>query len=163
MSIFVRRATPSDADRISEIAASVQVLHATALPRIFQANARDSFPAALVCDLLARPGHYVWLAQAGETPSGYLYAEFQRRPATLIKHPVERLYIHQMGVLPPARRHGLGSALLDAARAFAREAGITQLALDVWAFNADAREFYERHGFTVMRQELWTTVDAGPI
>jgi ribosomal-protein-alanine N-acetyltransferase len=66
-----------------------------------------------------------------------------------------------MGVLPPARRHGLGTALLNAAREFAREAGITRLALDVWAFNADAREFYEQHGFVVMRQELWTTVDEG--
>lgn len=159
MSTFVRRATPSDADRISEIAASVQVLHAAALPSIFQSNARESFPPALICDLLARPGHYVWLAQADETPSGYLYAE--RRPATLVKHPVERLYIHQMGVLPSARRHGLGTALLNAAREFAREAGITRLALDVWAFNADAREFYEQHGFVVMRQELWTTVDEG--
>lgn len=147
----MRRATPSDADRISEIAASVQELHAAALPSVFQVEARASLPAALISALLTRADHYVSVAQMRDTPDGYLYAELQRRPATPVKCPVERLYVHQMGVLPTTRCRGVGSALLDAVREFARDAGVTQLALDVWAFNADARQFYERRGFAIMR------------
>jgi GNAT superfamily N-acetyltransferase len=156
LSILIRHATPSDAERISEIADSVQGLHAYALPLTFQAESGASLPNAHISELLASADDYLWVAQTGEMPDGYVYAEFQRRPATLVKHASERFYIHQMGVLPIARGRGLGSALLETVREFARDAGITDLALDVWAFNADARAFYERHGFTVMRHELWS-------
>jgi putative acetyltransferase len=56
---------------------------------------------------------------------------------------VEHLYVH-----PEAQREGIGSALLDAAKA-RRPNG-----LRLWVFerNSGARAFYARHGFTEVRR-----------
>jgi GNAT superfamily N-acetyltransferase len=55
-----------------------------------------------------------------------------------------RLYVH------PSRNAGIGGRLLQAALAHARIGAARSLYLDVWERNADARRFYERHGFRVI-------------
>jgi len=51
----------------------------------------------------------------------------------------------------PARRHtGLGSKILAALEAAARERGCTNVHLDTFSFQA--RPFYERHGYTVFAE-----------
>lgn len=56
-------------------------------------------------------------------------------------------WIDQLHVLPQAQGRGIGSALLTLAQ---RE----DAALRLWTFqaNAPARAFYERHGFTALKQ-----------
>ncbi len=50
-------------------------------------------------------------------------------------------------VAAPHRRRGLGTALLDDARAQARRAGCTRIFLEVRAGNAEAKRLYARKGF----------------
>ena len=45
---------------------------------------------------------------------------------------------------PKARSKGVGKALLDAAKAWARERGATHLELDTAESRSDAQRFYER-------------------
>lgn len=56
-------------------------------------------------------------------------------------------WIMQMAVFADHRRHGVGSALLAAARARSP----TELRLFTFQRNHAARAFYERHGFSVQR------------
>jgi ribosomal protein S18 acetylase RimI-like enzyme len=44
---------------------------------------------------------------------------------------------------------------MDAVRSAASERGIALVALDVWAFNEEARAFFRRHGFTPYNERLW--------
>ena len=60
----------------------------------------------------------------------------------------ERLWLW-LGVVPEARRHGLGTALLEAASAVAATAGKTGFQGDVLATWTDGLAFLERHGFVV--------------
>jgi GNAT superfamily N-acetyltransferase len=55
------------------------------------------------------------------------------------------------------RGRGIGTRLLDALRATARERGIGTLELNVWSFNAEAREFYARAGFVPAREIMVST------
>jgi ribosomal protein S18 acetylase RimI-like enzyme len=56
-------------------------------------------------------------------------------------------YINILAAYPEYRGRGLGTTLLEAARALASEAGCNELSLEVFEQNEDAVRLYERHGY----------------
>lgn len=76
-------------------------------------------------------------AHAGGPPQGFLLA----------RHGVGELQVLLVAVDPAHRRRGGGSALLEAALAAARDAGLSVAHLEVRAGNEAALAFYARHGF----------------
>jgi GNAT superfamily N-acetyltransferase len=59
-----------------------------------------------------------------------------------------RCWVEDLAVDPERRSEGVGAALLDAAREWARAAGASHLELDSGLARADAHRFYEREGGT---------------
>jgi GNAT superfamily N-acetyltransferase len=57
-----------------------------------------------------------------------------------------RAWVEDLAVHPDHRSQGIGKALLDAAKAWARERGATHLELDSAEARTDAHRFYEREG-----------------
>jgi GNAT superfamily N-acetyltransferase len=57
-----------------------------------------------------------------------------------------RAWVEDLAVDPGHRSRGVGKALLDAAKAWARERGATHLELDSAEARKDAHRFYEREG-----------------
>jgi GNAT superfamily N-acetyltransferase len=57
-----------------------------------------------------------------------------------------RAWIEDLAVSPNRRSLGVGKALLDAAKAWARERGATHLELDSAESRVHAHRFYEREG-----------------
>jgi GNAT superfamily N-acetyltransferase len=57
-----------------------------------------------------------------------------------------RAWVEDLAVDPDRRSEGIGKALLDAIKAWARERGATHLELDSALPRADAHRFYEREG-----------------
>lgn len=55
-----------------------------------------------------------------------------------------RVWVEDLAVHPGRRSEGIGKALLDAAKAWARERGATHLELDSSETRTDAHRFYER-------------------
>ena len=55
-----------------------------------------------------------------------------------------RAWVEDLAVHPERRSEGIGKALLDAAKAWARERGATHLELDSSDARGDAHRFYER-------------------
>ena len=55
-----------------------------------------------------------------------------------------RCWVEDLAVSPAHRSQGIGKALLEAAKAWARERGATHLELDSGEARADAHRFYER-------------------
>ena len=55
-----------------------------------------------------------------------------------------RAWVEDLAVSPANRSQGVGKALLDAAKDWAREQGATHLELDSGEARADAHRFYER-------------------
>lgn len=55
-----------------------------------------------------------------------------------------RAWVEDLAVHPERRSEGIGKALLDAAKSWARERGATHLELDSAETRADAHRFYER-------------------
>ncbi len=57
-----------------------------------------------------------------------------------------RAWVEDLAVDPQRRSEGIGKALLDGAKAWARERGATHLELDSALARTDAHRFYEREG-----------------
>ncbi len=57
-----------------------------------------------------------------------------------------RAWVEDLAVDPERRSEGIGKALLDAAKDWARERGATHLELDSGDARHDAHRFYEREG-----------------
>jgi GNAT superfamily N-acetyltransferase len=57
-----------------------------------------------------------------------------------------RAWVEDFAVDPERRSQGVGKALLDAAKGWARERGATHLELDSALARTDAHRFYEREG-----------------
>jgi ribosomal protein S18 acetylase RimI-like enzyme len=65
-------------------------------------------------------------------------------------HEPDEWYVTAVSVMPEARGHGVGSALLRDATDQARAAGMSSLALDVDKDNETARRLYLREGFDLI-------------
>lgn len=157
--IEIRRARSSDADDIASLSAEVQAHHANALPRLFKPAGQSTFPSAAVRELLDEPDRIVLVACADSVVVGYASAQIQRRAETAFRYSNVSLYVQWMGVRADWRRRGVGRALIKALREVAATHGVSSLALDVWAFNSDARAFYEAVGFRPHRHILSMDLD----
>jgi GNAT superfamily N-acetyltransferase len=56
----------------------------------------------------------------------------------------QRAWVEDLAVAPQRRSSGIGKALLDTAKAWARDHGASRLALESGAARLDAHRFYER-------------------
>jgi len=68
-------------------------------------------------------------------------------------HEGQVALLDELYVVPALRGQGIGSAVLDRAEAIARQRGAEMLEINVDGQDADARRFYERHGFTPVGRE----------
>ena len=57
-----------------------------------------------------------------------------------------RAWVEDLAVHPDARSQGIGKALLDVAKGWAREHGASHLELDSGLARTDAHRFYDREG-----------------
>ncbi len=87
--------------------------------------------------LLATPGCLGLVAEAGGQPLGFGLARLAAGEAEVLS----------LGVMPAARRLGLGRALLDALVTRARTQGVGSLYLEVAADNPGAIGLYKAAGF----------------
>lgn len=71
----------------------------------------------------------------------------------------QRGHVADLGVIAGARRMGVGSALMRAGEAWARERGLRVLSLDLWATNERARTFYESLGYSPEQLSLFKRLD----
>jgi ribosomal protein S18 acetylase RimI-like enzyme len=89
----------------------------------------------------------VFVADVDGTVVGFVTVWARYRSAEPDDDPGERGYVSDLVVSEVHRRRGIGRALLRAAEARAREAGVCTLRLSVKAGNTGARSLYAAEGF----------------
>jgi GNAT superfamily N-acetyltransferase len=70
------------------------------------------------------------------------------------RRPMRRAHLDSLVVTASHRRRGVGRALLEASRSWAKQRGASQLVLTVWTGNRAAEQFYAKLGFTQVSQVL---------
>ena len=84
-----------------------------------------------------------WIAEDEGRAVGYLLAVYVHS----LEHLGLTAEIDEFFLLPSARGHGAGVALLEAAEAEFRRVGCTNVSLQLGRGNDAAREFYQRRGY----------------
>jgi RimJ/RimL family protein N-acetyltransferase len=86
------------------------------------------------------PGHFLWtIRPADGEPVGLLWVGTDRRPG--------QAFIYDIEIDEQHRGSGYGTATLLTLEAWARERGITTIALHVFGHNTDAWRLYRRLGY----------------
>lgn len=110
--------------------------HADSLAALHAACLEEAWLAADIATLLRQPGVFAALAM-DTAPMGFV----------LWRVAADEAEILSIGVLPSARRHGIATALLQAAIVSLLAGGIASLFLEVARDNEAAVAFYRSHGF----------------
>lgn len=158
----IRSATIGDVEALAEIYVSSARHHATLDPEFYVVPDRDAvvrhLREALSLDDAAR-GVRLVAELRGEVVAS---AEVELRSpsaASMLRQQVAASV--GLAVLEDRRASGVGSRLMEAAEAWARERGASLMMLDASAANVDARRFYERHGYRLRGVLLTKRLDAG--
>ena len=132
----IRRATADDLDALTALFDAY---------RVFYKQPSDMAGArAFLAERFAREESVIFLAcdEAGAAIG------FTQLYPSFTSAGMQRIYIlNDLFVAQGARRQGVGTALLDAATSFAREAGAARLALSTAFDNLAAQSVYEAHGW----------------
>ena len=140
-----RDARPEDRERVAELFAASERLHATLHPVYFRAEGR--LDQRLV-EAIEAPSdeRALFVVERDRRVMGFVHVELLEPRARSRARLGRRGHIDALVVDPAARRSGCGRALVDAAAAWVRERGALELLLTVWAGNREAERFYEHLG-----------------
>ncbi len=129
---------------------TVDVSRADVLAALHAACLEEAWPAADIGTLLQQPGVFAVLA-SDAAPAGFM----------LWRVVADEAEILSLGVLPSVRRHGIATALLEAAVVSLLAAGVASLFLEVAEDNRAALAFYRTHGFGAVgrRSRYYRRVD----
>lgn len=151
--IAVRRAAPEDIDEAARLAGMLVRMHHQHDPaRFFLAEDVEAGYGWWLRRELARPEAVVMVATSDGAVVGYGYATREERDwnALLDDHGA----IHDIFVLPEARRGGLGRRLLDALVAELEALGAQRIVLSTMVDNGPAQALFVAAGFRPTMLEM---------
>lgn len=142
----VRRAEEKDITRLLELLVQVDMVHHEGRPDLFKGPAtkyngeelqeilsNDKTPVFVCID---EEGH-VW---------GHAFCIFKQVTNDNVMTDIKTLYIDDICVDERARGTGVGKALFEYVKSYAKESGSYNITLNVWTCNPGAMKFYENMG-----------------
>jgi GNAT superfamily N-acetyltransferase len=148
----VRRAGARDLDSVAALWAELSRHHAALDPRhALRPGAEPELRRLLAAELRDEDALALLYERAGEA-LGLCMARMQRAPA--IRRETARVEIGELFVREPARRQGVGRALVGAALGWVRAQGAPSVVVRVDARNAEGQAFWRGLGFAELMDVL---------
>jgi ribosomal protein S18 acetylase RimI-like enzyme len=156
VAITVRPATTADLPTLGRLGALlVRAHHDFDAKRFIPATAEtEAGYSWFLGTQLERPAICVLVAENGGEVVGYAYAGVEGRDYMSLRGPAGILY--DVVVDPTHRKHGVGRTLVEAALAFLKGHGSTQVVLSTATQNAAAQRLFESVGFRKTMIEMTT-------
>lgn len=158
--IIVRRALTVDLERASQLAGQLARMHHDTDPdRFFLPERVEQGYAWWLARELERPAAVVLVALQGTEHVGYAYGALEERDWNLLldRHGA----IHDVFVVEPARRIGVGAQLLDALVRELEALGAPRIVLSTMVSNERAQRLFRSRGFRPTLLEMTRTVGQG--
>ena len=154
--IEITKATKTDIPDILRLLHQVLEVHHTGRPDIFKAGATKYTECELE-ELLCDEKRPVLVAKSGIRMLGYAFCVIKVTENDNILEDMKTLYIDDLCVDECERGTGVGRALYEHVKAYAKEIGCYNLTLNVWECNEGAKRFYEAMGL-IPRNTLMETI-----
>ncbi len=131
---------------IGKLLEQVELVHHEGRPDLFKDGGRkyrDDELEAIIAD--DRRPVFVYDDDA-DGVLGYAFCVLEDHSGENVMTPILTCYIDDICVFEHARGRGVGRAIYEYARSWARSAGCYNVTLNVWECNPGARAFYEKMG-----------------
>ena len=154
----VRLAEAKDIPAILKLLVQVDMVHHNGRPDLFKGPA-TKYSAAELEQILADEKTPVFVCTDEQNRVlGHGFCILQRSGGELmVEHTT--LYIDDICVDEAARGQGVGRALFERIRDYAREQGAYNVTLNVWTCNPGARAFYEKLGLVPYKTGMEMILD----
>ncbi len=139
MHYHLRKAIAADFDSINHLFQEM-------LQSIYKTESAQGYAPGALDYYFSGGEDWICVAEAKGTVIGFLAIEVHRGDP-------DYLYYDDCCVSASCRNKGIGSALMDAAEAYGASIGVSSAVLHVEASNKAAQRLYERHGFTILRED----------
>jgi ribosomal protein S18 acetylase RimI-like enzyme len=145
--VIIRRANASDLPALGALGASLLRTHYAFDPMRFMAPPADpeSGYAWFLGTQLKEKNVGVFVAERSGSVIGYVYAGLEPQSWKELRDAAG--FIHDVVVVPEAQRHGVASALIDAACQWFRTVGAPRVVLWTAEKNEGAQRLFARLGF----------------
>lgn len=155
MNVTIREATAQDYDPLCAIIDEVDDLHRRNLPQRFQPPAAGSVRSRhFIVSAIEDPETGLFVAEVEDRLAGMVHVIVRETPDIPIMVPRRYACVDSLAVSEPFRRMGIGRALMEKARAWARAQGASSIELNVYAFNRTALAFYRALGYEFISHYL---------
>ena len=142
----VRRAEKKDIARILELLVQVDMVHHEGRPDLFKGPATKYNEDEL--DEIIKDDNapvFVCVNDEGDV-LGHAFCIFKQVTGNSVLTDIRTLYIDDICVDEKARGSGVGKALFEHVKTYAKENGFYNITLNVWTCNPGAMKFYENMG-----------------
>ena len=141
----IRRAEARDIPGILGLLVQVDMVHHKGRPDLFKGPA-TKYTEAQLRAILRDETTPVFVLVDGGTVEGHAFCAIKQVLDDNILTDIKTLYIDDICVDEACRGRGVGRALYEHARQYAKTLGCYNLTLNVWSLNESALRFYERLG-----------------
>ncbi len=157
---MIRRAQIKDIEQINELLNDVLNIHHQGRSDLFKSDTKKYTDEQLI-EIINDDDRPVFVLEEDGLILGYAFCIFQQHLNDNILTDVRTLYIDDLVVRKQYRGRHLGKQLYEYVKKFSRESGCHNLTLNVWAFNENARKFYESLGMKPQKIFMEEILDEG--
>ena len=151
----IRRAGEKDLEGVHRLLGQVLAVHAEGRPDLFRAGTRKYTDEELL-GIFADDSRPVFVAVEGGEVLGHAFCELNDYRSSNNMQPILSLYVDDICVDENARGKGVGKAVYEYVRAWAKEEGYYNLTLNVRSCNPGAMKFYLAMGLTPYKTGMET-------
>ena len=144
MTTPIRRAQPRDIPDLTRLLVQVNMVHHNGRPDLFK-GPTTKYTESELSGILQNPETPVFVYDDGAV-RGYAFCVLKHEPNSRLMTGIRTLYLDDLCVDESSRGTGIGRALYESVKEYAKNAGCYNLTLNVWACNPSAKAFYENRG-----------------
>ena len=141
----IRRAKTEDLSGVNALLYQVLEVHHKGRPDLFYGGVKK-YTDEEILEIFKDDTRPVFVAVKDGRVLGYAFCIFQQVKDSHILTDIKTLYLDDLCVDEKVRGAGVGKALFDHVKAFAKALGCYNLTLNVWSCNQSAMAFYEKRG-----------------